>query len=156
MVCRWPSLLFDLASSEACSMLGQHESDTGPKYKFSQCLMLYTFLSLLMLAITMRRKVWLCWFFVNAFQCVQKLSMVVVRAIYGSDSPKIYHHRYIIKPASSFKMIHHLGRTLEIILQNTCQVCQGQSVFPQIVIISYLSAHGWRRGKIESLISYHW
>ena len=67
--------------------------------------------------------------------------MVVVRAIYGSDSPKIYHHRYIIKPASSFKMIHHLGRTLEIILQNMCQVCQGQSVFPQIVIISYLSAH---------------
>ena len=64
--------------------------------------------------------------------------MVVVRAIYGSDSLKIYHHRYIIKPASSFKMIHHLGMTLEIILQNTCQ---GQSVFPQIVIISYLSAH---------------
>ena len=28
----------------------------------------------------------------------QKLSMVV-RAIYGSDSLKIYHHRYIIKPA---------------------------------------------------------
>ena len=54
-----------------------------------------------MLAITfMRMKVRFLFSFLpilNAFQSDQKLSMVV-RAIYGSDSPKIYH---IIKPALS-------------------------------------------------------